>query len=937
MLRALVAATALGCAAPLMLAQGAVRPGGGGAGGGVLPGGGQAGGGQAGGGQINPINPGGGNTTAGLRIVTDTGVLIGETVQATAILQTAAGALPGGGGNAGGGGGAANTTYQWTISGGRITTDSTRPAISFIADTPGTVALNVAVTTAGAVQSSSIEITVISPALAGEITAPATAVTAGAGAAATNLTATVPAAQNADRTFRWAVAGTGAGIVSGQGTNAITVRPGAPGLLEITCDVTLQRLATVTLRSFVVVTGNGPPVGVTLTNGSGGGTYPGGSRVDIFAHPPPTGQVFDRWTGDTAALGTGALAPFLPHTILTVPATPVALTATYKAAATWTPTSVTTFNPQTVTGANEATTTVSTTLAYHVPANATGLVFLLHDTPGNAAEWFNRPEQLLLLRDLVAAGYGVAALNSINRGTGAWAAQTALANNLDALNHIAALEKFARDGVVAATKPVFFLGMGNGAIAAAGFGELLARATPARPVKGTVLYCSAGNETLSVSSRIPQFIALADNDETVGAAGLVTARANAQIMVGRGIATANATSAVSPVHQGRFRALGVNSATFTAAHAQEIWTALKNAGLFDANNYLKSIPTTAALTAALPAAHQTRAADVAAQLGVAFASRVFFSDFNARVINFLNARVAGTPGPTPGRLVNLSTLTKIAYVGDTFALGFNISGAQKATLLIRGIGAGLTQFGLAGALTAPRLEVSRGTTLIAANEGWDKANNAAEIASAAAAVGAFALAPGASDTALLLSLDPGTYNVMIQGLNGASGDVLAEVYDISKNGTRLTNLSTLAKITAEGEFLVPGIVVAGANPRTLVVRAVGPGLTDFGITDGYLGDPRISILNGTGQTVATNNNWAQGGATGGALALTAAFPAVGAFPLKATNSDAALVNALAPGNYTLQAGAAVLPVANPNAPQSATPPVVPSQIGSVLVEVYELN
>ena len=192
-------------------------------------------------------------------------------------------------------------------------------------------------------------------------------------------------------------------------------------------------------------------------------------------------------------------------------------------------------------------------------------------------------------------------------------------------------------------------------------------------------------------------------------------------------------------------------------------------------------------------------------------------------------------------------------------------------------------------------------------------------------VGAFALTPGSADTAVLLSLSPGSYTVNLKGVNGAVGDVLAEVYDVSKNNTRLTNLSTLAKINNPGDLLIPGIVVSGANPRTLLVRAVGPGLADFGLTT-YLGDPRITVLDGT-TTVATNNNWAQGGATGEQATLTAVFPATGAFPLKATNSDAALVTALTPAAYTLQAGAA------PVGPNVTNPP---AQTGSVLVEVYEV-
>src|SRR6185295_10547668 len=166
--------------------------------------------------------------------------------------------------------------------------------------------------------------------------------------------------------------------------------------------------------------------------------------------------------------------------------------------------------------------------------------------------------------------------------------------------------------------------------------------------------------------------------------------------------------------------------------------------------------------------------------------------------NFLNARATDAPVPAPGRLVNLSTRTKIVYLGDTFALGFNISGTQRATLLIRGIGPALAKFGVSTALAAPRLEVNQGATVIASNEGWEKAANAAQITTAAAGVGAFALAAGDVDAAVLLQLDPGTYTATLKGLNGTTGDVLAEIYDVSRNGTRLTNLSTLARISSAG-------------------------------------------------------------------------------------------------------------------------------------------
>ncbi len=907
-----------------VLAQVVRPPGGGGQGTGSGPGGGGGGGGAA----------------ATARIVTDTAVLVGEPTQAVAIA----------GNQAAGGGGAtvAPATYAWTISGGRIVGATTAATINYVADAAGTVTLSVAITANGATNTLTSTIAAISAASAGTITAPLTAAPA-TGATAATLTASVPAAQNGDRTFRWTTTGDAA-IVAGQGTATITLRAGTPGLKGISCAVSFvnangQVLVTVPLRSYLVVNGDGAPTAITINNGTGGGTYNANSRVDIFANPPPVGQVFDRWTGDVSVFGANApLAPFVPHLVITVPATPVTLTATYKAAPAWTPTTVTNFNPQTPpAGANQTTpaTPVATTLMHHVPAESVGIVFLLHESGANAGAWFNTPEGALLVRDLVAAGYGVAALHSVNRNAGTWATAAVLANNLDVLNHVAALNKFTADLPANAAKPVFFVGLAAGADAALSYANLLAAATPARNVRGVVLYGSAGSETQAVTSKVPQFFALAANDDEVGPAGIVAARNHAQLLAGRGLASGAYTNAVSPVHAGRFRALGVTAPTFTAADATAVWTALKNAGLFDANNYVTALPTAAALTAALPAAYQNRRADVAAQLAVASAAQEFFSDANARVLAFLATRIANTPAPAPGRLVNLSTRSKISFVDDSFALGFNLGGGtDRATLLIRGIGPALARFGVATAITSPRLEINDATgKLIASNERWDAPGGtatAAQISAAAAGVGAFALVSGDLDTAVLLTnLAPGSYTATIKGVNGATGDVLAEVYDVTKNNTRLTNLSTLAKIATEGDLLIPGIVVQGANPRTLVVRAVGPGLGDFGLpAESVLTDPRITVLNAAGATVDTNNNWyalAGGAVSTATQALNAVFPAVGAFPLKVTNAaDAALVTALTNGNFTLQAGAAPVP-ANP--PAGAT---TPNATGSVLVEVYEV-
>lgn len=899
--------------APLAHAQG-VRPAPGD--GGIiitpLPGGGGGGGNIGGGGIIitPPIFPG--NPGTGVinpndpRIVTDTGLLIGQRSQATVIVPAQA--------TAPATGTPVVTTYQWTIGGGRITSDPARSSITYTADAAGTLSLNVVVTTNGAAISTSTDVTVLSPAVAGTITAPATVSTS-----AVTLAASVPAAQSADRTFRWTVTGTGSAIVTGQGTNAITVRPGQPGLLEIECAVTLQRLATVALRAFVQVNGAGAPVALTINNGAGGGSYPAGSRVDLFAEPAPVGQVFDRWVGDTAILGNGPLLSQLAHVVATVPATAATLTATYKSAPAWTPVTVNGFNPI-------ATTSPSgTTLMYHVPENAAALVMLLHDAGGAASSWFTTPEMFTLVRDLVAAGYGVAALSSVNRVTGSWSTQATVATSPDASTLAAALDRLARDGVFPAGRPVFLLGEAAGADAAARYAQQLAAAPASRPIKGVILYCATGGGALAATSPVPAFFALASHDEILGDAGLAEARANSQLIAGRGIATTVVSNAASPLPLARLRGLSATSPTFTAADAQLVWSLLKSGGFLDANNYPRSAPSVDTVRAALPLNYQPRAADLAAQLAVAYAAQEFFGDANVRVANFINARVANAGTPAPGRLVNLSSRATISFLGDTLTLGFTLGGTQRTNVLIRGIGPALARFGLASPLPAPRLEISQDGRVLAANEGWSTAANAAQLSAAANAVGAFPLGAGDLDSALLLTLDPGSYTATIRGINGATGEVLAEVYDVGRNGTRLTNLSALGRISADGGSLVPGIVVAGNNPRTLVVRAVGPGLTDAGIpASAVLSDPRLVVYNGAGQIVGNNNNWSQ---TDQAT-LSAVFPAVGAFALRANSADAALVDALAPGAYTLQASAT---------PTFAAPGgTSPAATGIVMVEVYEV-
>lgn len=113
---------------------------------------------------------------------------------------------------------------------------------------------------------------------------------------------------------------------------------------------------------------------------------------------------------------------------------------------------------------------------------------------------------------------------------------------------------------------------------------------------------------------------------------------------------------------------------------------------------------------------------------------------------------------------------------------------------------------------------------------------------------------------------------------------------VPQPGPPLVNIATRATLGA-GQVLNPGFVVGGTIPRRVLIRAIGPTLTRFGVT-GVMADPSLAVFRGTTQ-IAANNDW------GGGAALAAIFAQVAAFALPLDSLDAALVLTLAPGSYTV--------------------------------------
>ncbi len=132
------------------------------------------------------------------------------------------------------------------------------------------------------------------------------------------------------------------------------------------------------------------------------------------------------------------------------------------------------------------------------------------------------------------------------------------------------------------------------------------------------------------------------------------------------------------------------------------------------------------------------------------------------------------------RLINVSARMNVTAGEGTLIAGFVIGGDAPKTLLIRGVGPTLSAFGVTNVLADPTLTVYSGrtTTPVGSNDNWGTGTNtAAQISSASAQVGAFALVAGTRDAALLITLQPGSYTVHVTGVSNTTGVALVEIYD----------------------------------------------------------------------------------------------------------------------------------------------------------------
>jgi len=297
----------------------------------------------------------------------------------------------------------------------------------------------------------------------------------------------------------------------------------------------------------------------------------------------------------------------------------------------------------------------------------------------------------------------------------------------------------------------------------------------------------------------------------------------------------------------------------------------------------------------------------------------------------LPSQVAVPESDGATQLVGLST-RGLVQTGDGVLIGgFVISGpaGDQKQVLIRGVGPSLQTAGVPASecIPATQIELFDGNgTSIASNNGWTTTpDGGAAVIQASAQAGDFALtnwAGGGGDSALVTTLSPGAYTVVVSPAPGLpdsyqTGRVgLVEIYDISMtDGGRFVDISTRALVGTGYAQLIAGCTVAGNGHKRLLVRGVGPGLSAFGLT-GFLPSPNLTLFDSSGSSIVSNSGWSDSAQT---TQISELGQASGAFALPGGSADSALLALVAPGNYTASVGA------QPGTPMG----------GVALVEIYE--
>ena len=232
--------------------------------------------------------------------------------------------------------------------------------------------------------------------------------------------------------------------------------------------------------------------------------------------------------------------------------------------------------------------------------------------------------------------------------------------------------------------------------------------------------------------------------------------------------------------------------------------------------------------------------------------------------------------------VNLSTRMVVQTGENVLIGGFIIYGSGQKKIAVRALGPSLP---LTGTLSDPVVELHDATgAIVASNDNW-RSTQETELTNAG-------LAPSNDlEAALIATINPGAYTVVVSGVKNATGVGLMEIYDLDPDGSpaRIANLSTRGNVLTGDNVMIGGFIVRGDVGKRMLIRARGPSLFLNGTPiAGRLLDPNMELRDANGALIKANDNWRTDQQA--EIAASSLAPSDDAEP--------AVVWTLAPGNYT---------------------------------------
>ena len=285
------------------------------------------------------------------------------------------------------------------------------------------------------------------------------------------------------------------------------------------------------------------------------------------------------------------------------------------------------------------------------------------------------------------------------------------------------------------------------------------------------------------------------------------------------------------------------------------------------------------------------------------------------VFGICGGRVTPTPPAGLGTLANISTRLQVGTRDEVMIAGFVIQGSSPKRVLIRAAGPSL---GVPNALANSQLELHDSNSTIGVNDDWQTTQIGGVITSdQVAQIEDSGLAPSDPlESAIVTTLPPGSYTAILQGVEGAAGGGIVEVYDLdATEGSILANISTRGFVQTGDNLMIGGFIIV-TRPTRVIIRAIGPSLIQIGLPN-PLANPQLE-LHDANHMIGQNDDW-QTVQLGGIITNDQAAEIQNSQLAPTNPAESAIIATLPPGSYTaIVRGVNSLP-------------------GTALVEIYALQ